>query len=194
VTKGRILLSKSYSQKAIKEDKVLFVIASTNQALDSLTQPNEQRRFEQHRMISEAVASIGSYEISWLNRNGQEVSTEEVQAHNLISGAIVIGNLPLVQSLMGKISVNASVNRKNPYFGRPLHTAAVWGRIEIVQYLLDHGADPNQFTGAQGEDNDDDWEHAHLHSRHEYRSPKGSALRAAALGGHEKNRPFSPET
>ncbi|ODM15174.1 hypothetical protein SI65_09413 [Aspergillus cristatus] len=166
--KGRILLSKSYSQEAIKEDKALFVIASTNQALDSLTQPNEQRRFEQHRMISEAVAAIGSYEISWLDRNGQEVSTEEVQTHNLISGAIVIGNLPLVQSLMGKISVNANVNRENPYFGRPLHTAAAWGRIEIVQYLLDHGADLNRFTGAQGEDNDDDWEHARLHSRHEY--------------------------
>jgi len=162
--KGRILLSKSYSQKAIKEDKVLFVIASTDQALDSLTQLNEQGRLEQHQMISEAVAFIGSYKIPWLNRNGQEVSTEEVQAHNLISGVIVIGNLPLVQLLMGKISVNANVNRENPYFGRPLHTAAVWGRIEIVQYLLDHGADPNQFTGAQEEDNDDDWKHAHLQS------------------------------
>lgn len=41
---------------------------------------------------------------------------------------------------MGKISVN--VNRENPYFGRPLHTATALGRIEIVQYRLGHGADP----------------------------------------------------
>lgn len=58
--------------------------------------------------------------------------------------------------------------------------------IEIVRYHLDHGADPNRFTGPQGEDNDDDWEHVRLRSRHEYRSPEGSALRAAALGGHEE--------
>jgi len=114
----------------------------------------------------------------------KELILKKVQARNLISGAIVIGDFPLAQSLMGKISVN--VNRVNLYFGRPLHTAAAWGRIEIVRYLLDHGADPNRSTGPQEEDNDDDWEHPCLHSRHEYRSPEGSALRVATLGEHEK--------
>lgn len=152
--------------------------------MDSLTQPIEQRQYEQHRMISEAVASLQSFELLRINRNSLGVDTEEMKAYNLISGAIVIGNLPLVQLLMGKKSVN--VNRENPYFGRPLHTAAAWGRIEIVQYLLDNGADPNKFTGLQGEDKDYNWEHVRLHSRHIYESLEGSALQAAALRGHEQ--------
>lgn len=88
--KGKILLSKSYFQEAIMEDKALFVIASTNQALDSLTQPNEQRRLEQYRMISEAVAGLDVYELSRLNRNGQGVDIEEMKAHNLISVLLLL--------------------------------------------------------------------------------------------------------
>ncbi|KAK1146894.1 hypothetical protein N8T08_002220 [Aspergillus melleus] len=147
-----------------------------------MTQPNEQKWLKQHQMISEATAHLGEYELSQLNKNGKEVD-EEAQAQNLISGSIVIGNLPLVKSLLGNRAVD--VNRENPYFGRPLHIAAAWGHVAIVRYLLDHGADPNLFTGPQ-EENTDDWEHVHLGSRHRYQSPEGSALRAAALGGHEQ--------
>lgn len=44
-----------------------------------------------------------------------------------------------VRSLIGKgANVNAlGVN------GRPIHEAAVWGRVDVIEELLRHGADPN---------------------------------------------------
>ena len=84
------------------------------------------------------------------------------------------------------------VNKESPYFGRPLHLATAWGRLDIVQYLLDSGADPRLLSGSLDEDydDDDDWnpdvQHVRLPDRHIYQSPDGSVLQAAALGGYEK--------
>lgn len=41
-------------------------------------QPSKQRRLEQYRMISEAVAGLDAYEFSRLNRNGQGVDIDEI--------------------------------------------------------------------------------------------------------------------
>lgn len=121
-----------------------------------------------------------------LNKKGKEF--EDMQVQNLLSGAIVVGDLSLAKSLLRDMSPSlVDVNREGPYFGRPLNIAAGWDRIDIVQYPLDHhGADPNLLTNLLI---DDCWnpsvDYVRLCSKHIYRSPHGSALRAAALGGHE---------
>lgn len=190
--KGRILLAQSCSEEATRKDKAIAVIANVNQSLDQLIKPgDEQRRLEQRRMVSEAVAHLDGYELARLNKYGPEIN-DEMRAQNLLCGAIVTGDLVLVQSLLrGSQSPTAVVvNKENPYFvGRPLHLAAAWGHLDIVQYLLDSGADPRLLSGSLDGDDDEgnpDAQHVRLPDRHIYQSPNGSVLRAAALGGHEK--------
>jgi len=185
--KGKILLVKSRSQEAAK-DKILSVIASVNRALDDLTQPNEERRIEQHQMIAEAAAAapLDRNYVIMINERKQEFDMK-MEAQNVLSGAIIIGNLPLVMSLLTRDSpVLADVNTESPYFGRPLQLAAAWGHLQIVRYLLDCGADPHD---AEIGGNSNYWDPSgelRLWDRHVYQSSVGSALRAAVLGGHEE--------
>lgn len=189
--KGRILLAQSCSEEATSKDKAIAVIADVNQLLDQLIKPgDEQLQLQQHQMVSEAVAHLDGYKLAQLNKYGLEIN-DEMKAQNLLCGAIVTGDLVLVQSLLrGSQSPTAVVvNKENPYFSRPLHLAAAWGHLDIVQYLLNSGADPCLLSSSL-DDNDDDWnpdvEHVHLPHRHIYQSPNGSVLQVAALGGHEK--------
>ncbi|PGH15215.1 hypothetical protein AJ79_02580 [Helicocarpus griseus UAMH5409] len=113
---------------------------------------------------------------------------QEIQGLNILCGAVVIGDLPLVKSLLETQSTcakQAAINDESPYFGRPLQLAACWGHIEIVKYLLDNGSNPQLVTG---DDNGGFWDRDFTNlglRRHVYRSAKGTALQAAALGGHE---------
>lgn len=179
--KGRILLAQSCSEEATSKDKAIAVIADVNQLLDQLIKPgDEQLRLEQRRMVCEAVAHLDGYKLARLNKYGPEIN-DEMKAQNLLCGAIVTGDLVLVQSLLrGSQSPTAVVvNKENPYFGRPLHLAAAWGHLDIVQFLLNSGADPRLLSGSLNGD-DDDWnpdvEHVRLPHWHMYQSLNGSVL------------------
>lgn len=181
--KGRILLATSYTDKATK-GTLSFVICSVNRELGKLTQPNEQQRLKQHRMISEAVSHLSMSQVDDINREGQDVG-EEAQAHNVFCGAIVVGNLPLVKYLLG----SGSVNRIIPYFGIPLSIAAAWGHIYIARFLLKCGADAGRVVNVpiKGWEPDPDLKDLCLPvSNYTYLDPAGSALRAAALAGHDE--------
>jgi ankyrin repeat protein len=182
-------LTKSSSPEAANS-RVLSVIASVNRALDDLTHPDEQRQREQHLIINEAAAYLVDMEANRINPCNEKID-EKMEAQNVLSGAIIIGSLPLVTSLLTRTSslALASINTESPYFGRPLQLAAAWGHPEIVRYLLDHGADPQVSADAKRAVDDDYQEPSRdlaIWEPFVYRSPAGSALRAAVLGGHEE--------
>ena len=193
--KGRILLAQSCSEKVISKDKAIAVIVQVNQSLDQLTRLGDEHwRLEQYQqMVSEAVAHLDGYKLAQLNKYGPEID-DEMKAQNLLCGAIVTGDLVLVQSLLreSQSPTTVVVNKESPYFGRPLHLATAWGYLDIAQCLLNSGADPRLLSGSLGGDydDDDDWnpdvQHVRLPDRHIYQSPDGSVLRVAALGGYEK--------
>ena len=197
--KGRILLAQSCSEEAISKDKAITVIAQVNQSLNQLTRLGDEHwQLEQcQQMVSEAVAHLDGYKLARLNKYGPEID-DEMKAQNLLCGAIVTGDLVLVQYLLreSQLPTTVVVNKESPYFGRPLHLATAWGHLDIVQYLLNSGADPCLLSGSLDGDYDDDndWnpdvQHVRLPDRHIYQSPNGSVLRAAALGGHEKIIPL----
>lgn len=98
-----------------------------------------------------------------------------VLAHLIARGAYVdictaahMGSLDRVRELVGQDQSLA--NRVSDYVsyylgsGSPLRNAAATGRLEIVKFLLDHGADPN--LSEEGI------------------APHGGALHAASAGGH----------
>lgn len=182
--KREILLKKSRLRER-PQAKCLFVIASVNEALDRLTHPDEERREEQHLMVAEAVACMDPI-TRW---NGNKDIDAEMKAQNLLSGAIVLGDLRLVKQLLEEQSPGLyRVKSESPYFGWPLHLAAAWGHLEIVRHLLDCGADPRtrsyDIEGRDFEYWERSWYRA-IQKTHVYRAPTGSALRAAVLGGHE---------
>lgn len=100
---------------------------------------------------------------------------EKVLAHLIARGAYVdictaahMGNLDRVRELVEQDTSLA--NRVSDYIsyylgsGSPLRNAAATGRLEVVKFLLDHGADPNL--------------------NEEGIAPHGGALHAASAGGH----------
>lgn len=183
--KGRILLATSYTSKATK-GTLSFVICSVNRALDDLTQPSDEQRSGQHRMISEAVSHLKRFQLDDINEEWQDVG-EETEAHNVFCGAIVIGNLPLVKSLLGSMPPD-SVNRINPYFGIPLSIAAAWGQLYVARYLLICGANPARIVNLPMRRWIPDPALKDLDlpvGKYMYLDPVGSALRAAALAGHD---------
>ncbi|RDL42245.1 uncharacterized protein BP5553_02224 [Venustampulla echinocandica] len=182
--KGKILLAKSRSSEVTEDDR-LSVIASVNQALDGLTHASEERRLEQHQMIAEAVAH--KYRGSPFEReNANRDISVDIEAQNLLCGAIVLGNMRLVNYLLQqRPCALAAVNTESPYFGQPLQLAAAWDHIDVVRYLLACGADPHR-TSEDSEDGTNWVPDMKLGMAwgSVYRNPSGSALRAAVLTGH----------
>ncbi len=121
---GEFSGGKSQFQERNK-DSVLSVVATVNQALDDLAHPTEPRRLEQHQMVAEAVALL--YAQSYLHRvhkppleytNESRDIDAQLLAQNIFCGAIITGNLALVESLLQDTSsATVDVNTESPYFG-----------------------------------------------------------------------------
>ncbi|KAF7948940.1 hypothetical protein EAE96_008119 [Botrytis aclada] len=73
---------------------------------------------------------------------------------------------------------HADANFRNKYFGRPLHLASRYGRVDMIQILLHHGADSSAIQPYYGPH----W--ARSLGREKFFCSSGSALRVAAMNGH----------
>ncbi|CEJ93485.1 hypothetical protein VHEMI09068 [[Torrubiella] hemipterigena] len=73
------------------------------------------------------------------------INSPSARAQNILSGAIVLGNLALVTSLLDQAPLPSAklLNTKSPFFGLPLPLAAAWGDVDIVRHLLRCGANPH---------------------------------------------------
>lgn len=189
--RGKVFVVKSHSAEVTSKSH-LSVIANVNLKLDTLTgETDEETTKCRHESIAQAVGIVHS-----VSQWGKEPVDAKLEAQNLLSGAIIIGDLSLVKSLLasGESSPTlADVNGATPYFGRPLTLAAAWGHLEIVRFLLDCDARPDLFSSryqpgedSKGENTDwDPQDEASLWHVSSYRDPPASALRAAVLGGYE---------
>lgn len=184
--KARALLAWSKRNETnARKDESLSFMADVLDILDELigTAASEDELEQRHLMIAEAVA----FQYFGGGRKAEligHVSTDALsfQKHSLLCGAIVLGNLPLVQNLLTD-TADIDVNAENSLFGLPLHLAGSWGHITIVQYLIASGADPRKLSHDQ-EYYNETFEHIpnHYHQPH---NPSGSVLRAAAISGHD---------
>ncbi|CAJ2508181.1 Uu.00g093670.m01.CDS01 [Anthostomella pinea] len=165
--------------QSVQRDKnpVLSVIGGLDEALDIQT--------SQHRKIAEAVYSVQPSNLRRAMDRKSLKTNEAMKAQNYLSGAIVLGDLFGVGGFLGNsTALVTDVNGESPLFGRPLQIAAAWGRLKIVRYLLDRGADPQM---CSKDTRDIEWEpdmNLSIPRRHVYHAVCGSALRAAVLGGH----------
>lgn len=97
---------------------------------------------------------------------------ESVQVH--LSIAIIVCNIPVIEKLL--TSAVADANLESRYFGRPLHLAARYGFVEVIQTLLDHGANVEAVQHGRFQD---------VSGRYPSLCKGGSALETAAWAGHE---------
>ncbi|RAO73291.1 uncharacterized protein BHQ10_009303 [Talaromyces amestolkiae] len=183
--RARILLSGSYSVARCRT-RTFLAISYVSTRLAELTRANNDQAVRIRKKIALAAAQSGNPEYHDLYKD-DTIKGEKTQRQNLVSGAIIMGDLPLTIYLFKEFGESVGVNKKSEYFGRPLHLAAAWGHMEIVQYLLSNGADALRIVAMTKNDFDhcSDIHHVYLWSRHVDRSPDGSPLRAAVLSGHE---------
>jgi hypothetical protein len=60
--------------------------------------------------------------------------------HQLVIFAARSGNVPL---LLERLAAGGNLNHVDPHFGSALAAAAMRGHLSMVEWLLQHGADPN---------------------------------------------------
>ncbi|KAG5923433.1 hypothetical protein E4U42_004964 [Claviceps africana] len=185
---GRIYLVKSRSNPDVTQD-LLFVIDNVNRRLDMLTgQKNDLIREKQHLAVAKMISftpnfrkhgpDLDPYSPGYASVQGYDPTWD---AHNLFSGAIVIGDLRLVKTLLEEQQTSnppIDVNGATPYFRKPLVVAAFLGHLEIVRYLLKKGARSDQrcrckkkcFTARRS------------HGKYGRFFPRYSGLKAAVFG------------
>ncbi|CAJ2508471.1 Uu.00g134970.m01.CDS01 [Anthostomella pinea] len=179
--KARILLSRS---RSATKNKVVHVIQTVNRQFGLVTEPGEDHQCAPSLLIAEAAAHKYPGKPRQIRGDIKDIDAK-MEAQNRLSGLIVLGDLARAMALLQDTSpALADVNAESPYFGRPLQIAAAWGHRDIVHYLLDHGVDPH--VGGYAEDNIwDPQANVGVQLAFQKRSSAGSALSAAARGGHE---------
>ncbi|KAI1840389.1 hypothetical protein JX266_013397 [Neoarthrinium moseri] len=128
ILRGKVVAVKSRSASA-SSGSYLSVVASVSQALDNLIEDsNEQLRRSRHEAVAGTVLLVRDHPVD-----------HKIEAQNVLSGAVIIGNLPLVASLLQNNSLT-DVNGTTPYFHDLLTLAATYGHVDVVRYLLSCGA------------------------------------------------------
>ncbi|KAG5983915.1 hypothetical protein E4U55_006698 [Claviceps digitariae] len=135
--RGRIALVKSRTNLDVNQD-FLVVIDNVNRKLDIMTGvTDEVTREEQHLAIAETVSSVKC--TGYSTGKGYD-SKWDLQ--NLFCGAVVIGDLSLVKTMLEEQRTSKppiKLNGLTPYFSRPLVIAAGRGWLDIVRYLMEKG-------------------------------------------------------
>ncbi|KAK7920159.1 hypothetical protein PG985_008181 [Apiospora marii] len=168
--RGQIIAAKSRSTTATpaRVQSYVSVVSRVNQMLDKLLDEEDQElRRRRHEAIAQAVIPVRDVDPEtddeedcvWeeiRNMVGRDPPRDDVQveAQNLLSGAVIAGNLPLLKALLQQHpnerfpSSLAGVNGSTPYFPTLLRLAITWGHVEVVRHLLSCGAliDPNSRT------------------------------------------------
>ncbi|KAI0159707.1 ankyrin repeat-containing domain protein [Xylariaceae sp. FL1272] len=191
IAAGKLLFESSYATR----DSLLKVrvVAHTIAALEDVFVLNNRRLPETCKFdIAQAVATANNYNVERRARDSGIRDPQQISSLNTLCAACVIGHLGLVikvvESQLPFAGVDAWINMTNPFFGRPLHVAAAWGHIEIVQYLLDSGARPDicgEYVDRSLQGQRPWASNDVLEARHKdlvCRNTRGSALRAAILG------------
>jgi len=115
--RGKVFVVKSLSTEATSKTH-LSVIANVNLKLDTLAGESDEKTTKcRHESVAQAVGLMHC-----VSRWGKEPVDAKLEAQNLLSGAIIIGSLPLVKSLLASKESSpalADVNGVTPYFGRP---------------------------------------------------------------------------
>ncbi|KAK8134904.1 F-box domain and ankyrin repeat protein [Apiospora sp. TS-2023a] len=144
--RGRIIAAKSRSATAMSAGvkSYVSVVSRVNQTLDGLiVEEDQELRRRRHEAIAGSVIPVrdvdpkaddddDDWEEEILNMVGRDPPIDQVQmeAQNLLSGAVIAGNLPLVESLLQQHpnqrfpSSLAGVNGTTPYFPTLLSLAA----------------------------------------------------------------------
>lgn len=166
---------------AEEKDKSLSSLFETIETLDGLMETAKSEK--SNMMIAEAAAHFYSGSRTGVNLYSNDHAMSTLRAQNTLCGAIILGNLPLVQTLL-RDRIDIDVNVESACFGLPLLLAAAWGHVGIFQHLLKCGADPCNLShdveeaGQMSNHSPDSRKHIHC--------PRGSALRSAAGAGHRK--------
>ncbi|KAK6849363.1 hypothetical protein PG995_013196 [Apiospora arundinis] len=179
--RGKVLAVKSRSVTGA-DTSYLSVIARVNQSLDSLINEDEGMRTSRHEAVAGAVLLV----------QGEPVD-HSVEALNILSGAVVSGNLGVVASLLQQnehSSIPVGVNDTTPYFPNLLTLAATAGHLEMVRYLLGCGARLHSVLSSPDYQRYRHQDLATWHAQSEiirsltlHMKPR-SALRTAVFGGH----------
>lgn len=168
--RARVLIAKATSSnRTIVPDPKMKAIAYVNAELDALVGHTSQDvTFERHLKIAKAVSHHYRRTSHYADSNCHSLpGPEKDRARTILCGAIVLGDLSIVRSVVKDFKdtsspfkkeslqsgfpypldkdfkdTSFSLNRESLLFGFPLHLAAAWGHIDIVRYLLDMGADP----------------------------------------------------
>ncbi|KAK8039967.1 ankyrin repeat domain containing protein [Apiospora rasikravindrae] len=177
--RGRIIAAKSRSASATAATGTadgikshISVVATVNQLLDGLLGEDEDPELRRRRRESIAQAVLPVKEVRADDVYGSPDSHDMVdqllgkigpdrdapldhvlvEGQNLLSGAVVTGNLALLKLLLqqhpnvrlpasGRLPSRWSgVSGVTPYFPNLVTLAATWGHLEVVRHLLSCGA------------------------------------------------------
>lgn len=179
--KARAMLARAKrlaSSAAEDQDKSLSFLVETTETLNGLMGLAESQQLQEQRdlMIAEAAAHCYYWSKDDYKLYNNSNTMVALRSQNTLCGAIVLGGLPLVQTLLRE-RTDIDVNVESAGFGLPLHLAAAWGHVAIFQHLLESGADPCGLSHDAKED-------PRCYHKQDNHSPRGSALRAAAGAGH----------
>lgn len=179
--RGKVLAVKSRSVSGV-DTSYLSVIARVNQSLDSLMDEDEGLRTSRHESIAGAVQLVQ-----------EESINHSFEAQNLLSGAVVSGNLAVLASLVQQnehLSIPVEANNTTPYFPNLLTLAAMCGHLDMVRYLLSCGVQLDSISSSRDYQR---YRHLDLTSWHVqseinrslilHVKPR-SALRTSVFGGH----------
>lgn len=165
------------------DDYFVYVVRDTTKQMVEYLAADESSRQQLCLDISRAAVNFyapGIYS-SLTNFGGTppQISQRRDAPEHLLSVAASLGNLALAKHLTNSVNVNTG----SYVFGKPLLNAAWKGHLQIVQFLLSEGADPEDGVQSQTEQILEDSKNWYI----DFEDPRpDTALEAAALGGYEQ--------